>query len=255
MANIIQILFGSPILIIGWIVVIIILGGVGFFLWLWRHEYLVLQLSEIDRQGRFFKIEDATGKVIRTEENKRFFRTAGSFNIRWGIRKVLTIFFGKLGTAYAFEAKKSDTDDLTLFDALSELLGVDFVQSLPVDKLTKILDSRYYVSRNIKLGTLWDALKGVWGDELTAKLAEEHREKIINSEVYVTVELEAGQTPEGFEPITEEDIKNEANKTFAKLLADGIKNVQKEDWIRTVALIGSGIAILAVMIMMGLTSL
>lgn len=234
-------IFGNPIIILGVIAIILGIGLVYFAFWYFRHEYQLMYLSEVDFSGTILKILNVGSTIIDTIDNKRFIRVSPSFNIKRGI-KVITMFLGKVGTGYCYRIE-SDKKDLSFFDTMREVMGKEFVDNLTEEEISKILETPWYMTQRESIGTLWDALNQVLGEELMDTLPEEHRIKLIDSKIYVTVKLEEGLTPEGFKPITEEDIKSEANKNMASLIGQGIKQTLKEDWLKIALAVGCGIGL------------
>lgn len=212
--------FGSivnnPMITIG-LITLIIAVVIGFVFYnAIKPERQVLYLSEEERTGEFLTIEDMTPNILHAEGNKKFIRNTLAYTIKEGM-KTITLSLGKRGTAYTFKPA-----------------------STPKGKAQKI-------------GTLWDGLKSVWNETEWDAINPELKQKLMNSEIFVTIELESGQTPKDAPRLSEDDLFTEANKRMAQLIGEGIKeSFSTEDWIRNAALIGSGVALLAVSQMMGI---
>lgn len=206
----------NPLITIG-LIFLVVIGALGILFYKSiMPENQVLYLSESERIGEFLTIKDSTPNLHHAEGNKKFIRNTLAYQIKIGM-KTITLSLGKRGTAYTFTPA-----------------------STPKGKAKKI-------------GSLWDGLKSVWNEDEWEKINPELKQKLMNSEVFVTVDLEAGQTPEGLPKLTEDDIFTEANKQMAALIGEGIKaSFSAEDWIRNSALIGTGVALLAVAQLMGI---
>lgn len=206
----------NPIITVGVIFLVIVLVFGYIFYRSIMPERQILYLSEEERTGDFLTIEDTTPNILHAEGNKKFIRNTLAYTVKEGM-KTITLSLGKRGTAYTFRTA-----------------------STPRGKAEKI-------------GSLWDGLKSVWNEKEWEAINPELKQKLMNSEIFVTVELESGQTPEGSIKLSEDDIFTEANKRMAQLIGEGIKDsFSAEDWIRNGALIGSGVALLAVAQMMGI---
>lgn len=161
-----------------------------------------------ENRGEVFKVERTTPAHIYTKKKKkdkyRFIRFREAFNFTLGMRAV-TIWLGRRGTAYV---KRLESD--------------------------------------VELGdiTLFEAMKSLWGDEVIDSLIDKQKQKLIESEVMVTVKLEKEITPKEYKPVSELYIKKESDEEMARIFGENIKkDLFKEDWIRTVALVGCGVGL------------
>ena len=90
-------------------------------------------------------------------------------------------------------------------------------------------------------------------EETIESLVDEQKQKLIQSEIPITVRLESMKQPEDYEPITEIYITEEEDAEMARLFGENVrKELHREDWIRTAALVGCGVALAYVAQAMGL---
>ena len=93
----------------------------------------------------------------------------------------------------------------------------------------------------------------VWGEKVVEDLTDEMKQKLIESEVLITVRLEEGKTPEGYKDEPETYFTEESDEEMMKLFGVTVgKELHREDWIRTVALVGCGVALCYVAQAMGI---
>lgn len=237
-----DIFFGNVYLTIGWAAFVVLIAGVRVFQWFTRHEYVVAQVSEVDHMGQFLPIdsEATTSTAIRTTTNNKYYRTSGGYLIKANRWKNYTMYFGKLGTGYAWEPNQAAASR-TLFEVLRAVLGPKFMEQLEADELTKIQKCPYLFNEDTNVGLLYDALAHIWDEKLLAKLPPEHLKPLMESKLYVTVELEKGHTPEGYVPVTDQDITTDANKRMADLISMGVQGLKKEDWVKLIFAVFAGV--------------
>jgi hypothetical protein len=75
-------------------------------------------------------------------------------------------------------------------------------------------------------------------------IPDEQKQKVEEAKINVTVDLESGLTPEGYRPITEEDIHTEEDRKAAETYWEGKKRLDSGQWIKIIlpALAGFGLA-------------
>ena len=201
-------------IIIGFVVV----AGFGIFLWFTlKPDKKVLYFNENEGWGEELEIQRMTPAHVytkmKTKVAYRFIRWRAAFNFQVGM-KTVTRFLAKKGTAYT-----------------SKLEG------------------------NIEAGpfTLYQIIQSVWSQDIIDALKDEIKQKLIESTVPITVRLQEEITPKGQKPKTELFIKNEANQEMARVFGENIRReMNAEDWVRTAALVGCGIALAYVAQAMGL---
>lgn len=240
--GILDIFFGNIYLTVGWAAFVVLVILVRTFQWVYRHEYVVAQLSEVDHMGQFLAIDTqgTSSTCIRTKSNTKYHRTSGGYMIKASRWKTYTMYFGKLGTGYAFEPDQSK-ESRALFDVMGSTLGPEFMNQLEAKELKAIQESPFILTQDKKIGTLYEALATIWSDELMEKLPYEHRKPIEDSKMYVTVELERGHTPEGYKPVSDQDITTDANKRMADLISMGVEGLRKEDWVKLIFAVLAGV--------------
>lgn len=198
------------------LLIFVITGTITFFAWTsLRPAKHVLYFSEDENLGEQMNVNRLTPTFLYSKKAKtiyRYLRFREAFNFVIGGRTV-TRWLAKKGTAFSKRLESGEVGDFTLFTIM----------------------------------------KAVWGDEVINSLKAEEYQKLIESEVMITVRLEAGTTPEGYKPIAETYIKKESDEEMAKLFGENVRReLSKEDWIRSAALVGSGIALCYVAQAMGL---
>jgi hypothetical protein len=201
--------------------VIIILGVVfvfaGLYLWMQiKPVKKVLYFSREEHQGEEFTVERTTPAFLYTKKKGgnrfRFIRFRDAYQFQLGMRSV-TRWLATKGTAYA--------------------------KMLEGGVLGKF--------------TLYKVMQSVWSEEIIENLEDEIKQKLIASEVMITVEIEPQDIPEGYEQLSELNIKGEADKEMAAIFGENIRReLSREDWIRSGALVGCGVALAFVAQAMGL---
>jgi len=97
--------------------------------------------------------------------------------------------------------------------------------------------------KNIQIGKLSDALRTVLGKKFYDLMPEEAKEKLEESKINVTVDLEEGSTPEGFRPISEEEILREEDRKAAETYWAGKKEAERGAILNTIITILAGVGI------------
>jgi hypothetical protein len=201
--------------------IIIILGVVfvlaGIALWMQiKPVKKILYFSPEEHTGEEFIVEQTTPAFLHTKKKGglryRFIRYRDAYQFQLGMRSV-TRWLATKGTAYAKKLESGELGEYTLY---------------------KVMES-------------------VWSKDVVENLQDDIKQKLIESEIMITVKVEEQQTPEGYKPLTELNIKKESDGEMAKLFGDNIrKEFHREDWIRTIALLGAGVAIAYVAQAMGI---
>ena len=196
----------------------VLVGIFGLFLWfMLKPDKKVLYFNEDEGWGQELEIDRMTPAHVYTKMKKkvafRFIRFRQAWNFQVGMKTVTRI-LAKKGSAYTMELE------------------------------SKTEAGPY---------TLYDIMLSVWDLETIEALKDDVKQKLIESKVPITVKLEARLTPEGLKPKTELFIKNEANQEMARVFGENIRReMNAEDWVRTGALVGCGIALAYVAQAMGL---
>ena len=187
----------------------VILAGFGIFLWFsLKPDKKVLYFSEDEGYGEELPIIKMTPAHVYTKMKKkvayRFIRWRSAWIFHVGL-KTVTRFLAKKGSAYT--RKLEGKEEAGPF-------------------------------------TLYDIMKSVWDEGTVDALKDDIKQKLIESKVPITVRLEAELTPKDQKPTSELFLKVEANQEMARVFGENIRReMNAEDWVRTVALIGSGIAL------------
>jgi hypothetical protein len=192
-----------------------IIAGVLFRPWFGNQ---VIKL--IDRERRFIDLDVAEESAVTiTCKNKkgippqRFVKYAPGYvgSVGTVVRKPITRFFGKEGTAYTWMMKSSG--------------------------LVKV--------------KLEDALKGLWGEDFYSEIPETQRAMVEESKIGVTIDITEGLTPGGYKSVSEEDIKREEDREAAKTFWQGKNPKGTTQWIIIGLAVGCGVAICAVLFILG----
>ena len=214
LAGILQ-LFNNPMVIL-FLIALIVIAGFGLVLWqMLKPEKKILYFSEDENLGEEMNVKRMAPAHLYSKKKKdiyRFIRFREAFNFVIGLKNV-TRWLAKKGTAFTQNLETGDVGPFTLYDIMISL----------------------------------------WGEDVIDALKDEHKQKLIKSEIPITVRLERGKQPEGYEPITEIYIKQEQDAEMASLFGENVrKELHREDWIRSGALVGCGIALCYIAQAMGL---
>ena len=220
LGNIMGLFKGPLALVILLLVVVIAIAGYYLYSEI-NPRKKILYCSEEENMGTELTVKKMTPAYLYTKKHQgdpyRFIRFRNAFTFQIGLRTV-TRWFAKKGTAYAKRLEVGDVGEFTLLTVM----------------------------------------ESVWGDDVIKELKDEMKQKLIKSEVMITVRLEDGLTPtkadgSDYKDMGELFISEEADDKFAGLLGERIRReISKEDWIRTIALVGCGIALALVAQGMGL---
>jgi hypothetical protein len=198
------------------ILILIGIGLIGFLMWTsLRPEKKILYFSEDENLGQQLNVNKMAPAHLHSKKNKmiyRFVRFREAYNFQIGGKNV-TRWLAKTGTAYTKRLESGEVGEFTL----------------------------------------WDIMMTVWGKDVLDELKDEEKQKLIKSEVMITVNLEEGKTPEGYKPLSETYINEESDAEMMKMFGENAKRaMQREDWIRSASLIGSGVALCYIAQAMGL---
>lgn len=201
--------FNSPIFTI-LIIALLGSGGLGLAIYLFMKPVKRIYYFDPDEnQGEVFNVERTTPALLYTKKKKqnryRFirFRDAFNFTINW---RTVTLWLARRGTAYVRKLGDAGEElEITLYKAMETLWGIDVIESL----------------------------------------IDEQKQKLIESEVMVTVKIDESITSvESKQPLSELFIKKESDEEMARIFGENIKReLSREDWIRTAALIGCGVGL------------
>ena len=169
----------------------------------------------LPRDKRFidFKIshEDAFGfdcEPVKGFPPQRFIKLRPGFTGKIGkfLKRSITRFIGKEGSAYTWKTE----------------------------------------SGPVQFGTLGKALRGLWGDKVYNQIPEKRRTELEESKINVTLDLEEGLTPEKFTPVSEEDIKTEQDRKAAETWWEGKKMAEKGKWSEWIFIFVAGAGAMAI---------
>lgn len=173
----------------------------------------VMKILTRDRRFIDFDVLEETAFAVDCEVKEgfppqRFIKLSPGYSGRVGrfLKKVVTRFIGKEGTAYTWETEKG----------------------------TK------------KIGSLAKALKHLWGDETYNRIPQEQREGLEKSKVWVTVDLKEGITPKGMKSVSEEDLKREEDRKAAQTFWEGKRMSEKTAWIQWMFIFVAGMGAMAI---------
>jgi len=214
LANLLKIFSNTTMII--FIIIVVGIAGFGFFLWLQlKPEKKILYFSEDENLGEEMNVKRMAPAHLYSKKKKdlyRFIRFREAYNFTIGLKNV-TRWLAKKGTAFTQHLETGDVGPFTLYQIMEV----------------------------------------VWSEETIEALKDEQKQKLIKSEIPITVRLESKKEPEGYEPITEIYITEEEDAEMARLFGENVrKELHREDWIRTIALVGCGIALAYVAQAMGL---
>jgi hypothetical protein len=179
---------------------------------MWRPGFGNHVRKLIPREHRFvdFPIEDEYACSVECKNQKgypkqRFFKYAPAFMGQLGkyVKRPAMMFLGKEGTAYTWKEHSGKVD----------------------------------------IGKLDAALKTVWGEDFYNQIPPEQRALIEESKINVTVDLESGLTPEGYTPVSEEDIKTEQDRKAAETYWEGKKSADKPQLLNIIITVLAGVGI------------
>lgn len=179
---------------------------------LWRPGFGNHVRKIIPREHRFvdFAIQDEYACSVECKKQKgfpqqRFFKYAAAFMGQVGkyVKRPAMMFIGKEGTAYTWKEQ----------------------------------------SGKVEIGKLNDAVKTVLGQEFYDQIPEEQKALLEESRINVSVDLEEGLTPEGYTPVSEEDIKTEQDRKASETYWEGKKSTEKPVILNIIitALAGAGV--------------
>ena len=217
----------------------------------------VLYCRERDRRGEQHNIvkEDAISLETKNPE-LRFFKFGHAFVFDVKRR------FGKVKKVARFLAKESTAFTWNLFGSGVEVTKwkkMDFTARDPTTEeivtVTKKVPIKYKPSSkeiDLQFPTLEDAVKFKCGTDNYNAFPIAIKDKLKENKMMVTVGLEAGLTPEGYKPATEEMIWEKGNERVAEMFSGKIKSALKGGVIDKIPWIGTGgVIVLIGAILMG----
>ena len=199
------------------VVGLVLVLGFGIMLWfMMKPDKKVLYFNEDEGWGQELEIARMTPAHVYTKMKKkvayRFIRFRQAWNFQVGMKTVTRI-LAKKGTAYSMQLESG-------------------TEAGPY--------------------TLYDIMLSVWDKETVDALKDDIKQKLIESQVPITVKLEERLTPKGHKAKSELFIKKEANDEMARVFGENIRReMNAEDWVRTAALVGCGVALAYVAQAMG----
>lgn len=215
-------------------VVVFLLTGMlcGIFFRPWFGNQVI---KLIDREYRFvdLDIDEETAVSIECKDKKgmppqRFYKWRPAYTGIMGkfVKKPVTRFFGKEGTAYTWgmgaeeEGKATDPKDPKTFKPM---------------------------------GKLCDAIKTLWGNAFYDEIPEKQKELLEKSQIQFTVQLDQGPlTPSGYKVVSEEDIKAEEDRKAAETFWQGKKTIEKGQWIQWIFILLAGFGIACALMIIGI---
>ena len=235
---------GDPI-ILGGIFSVVIVGIVFLLIKRMRPSREVLFFRERDRRGQTLGVtsETATSLVCKSKKKgtKRFFKWGGAYIFNQA-GKMVTRFLAKEGTAYTYKPQSTEKVKnpgnipvSTVETVQCVHCGEEFEYDLPIVQIKDFIGER--------LGSLKDALENIWGKKFYDELPPKLQEKIEENQILVTVELESGLTPQGYSPISEEEINEEADREAAKIFGKGLGATVKAQLYQGMLWMALGVAI------------
>ena len=229
----------DPVLIMGATSLGAVLVGLYVVIKKTRPRREVMYLRERDRRGQRLSIseETATAASCRARKgiDKRFFKFAGAYTFNEG--GMVTRFFGKEGTAYTYKpqehlATKTEVKPgnnpapptkSQFADVVCTECGAEF--EYPVNVNVPVVSGL----QGELLGSLKDALITEWGKEFYNEIPEKEKKLVENSKIFVTVDLEPGLTPEGYSPVSEEDINEEQDRNASRIFAKSLQQSSRSE--------------------------
>jgi hypothetical protein len=198
-------LLGNPVILIIGFNVLLAIGGIAYvFIDRFVMKQWVYYFADGERLFERIKVDAFSPvSVFNLKRNLRFIRNSVSYRNK---NRNEIIWLAKKGTAYTFSTENT-----------------------PEGKAKKI-------------GTLWKALESLLEPDVVNQFTTEVKEKLQNPEIFVTVDLEKGVTPEGYESLSEVDIKDETTDRMRQIIFDGIKTATGEDILKVFGIWGLGVA-------------
>lgn len=177
----------------------------------------------LPKTARFveFGIAEETAVSISCDDKKgfppqRFIKISQGFVGTVGrfVKKSVTRYLAKEGTAYTFKTTQNHLEEIP--------------------------------------GGIPAAIKQLWGQTEYDKIPPHLKDKLEQNLLAVTVDLQDGLTPEGYRPVTEEDIKREEDREAAKTWWMGRKMAEKGTWVQVVFILLAGVGIALILQIIGI---
>ncbi len=190
------------------IIGMLLLGAFGLFLWFsLKPDKKILYVTGEEGWGEELTIQRITPAHVYTKMKKgnayRFIRYRAPIMFQVGM-KTVTRFFGVKGTAYTKTLEEGEAGPYTLLNIMTS----------------------------------------VWSEEIIDELEDDIKQKLIKSQVPITVRLQTHETPQGMIPRSELWLKKEANDEMARVFGENIRReMNAEDWVRTIGLVGAGVGL------------
>ena len=216
----------------------------------------MLRISEKDGRGWELKIKDETPKFLETKSKPplRYLKWGRSYEFVLGwMKKKVTRFLGKEGTAYSwqlfgFDKVPVECPEEEAEDHIEEKIpilnpdtgNIVLLEGEPAFEL-KLNPVRYETKKiDYMFETLADAVEYKLGSKFYNTIPQKRRDELLDNKVYMTVELETGLTPKGYTPISEQDINEEGDKNFIKLLSQDLKGALQVPVLQYFFIMGFG---------------
>ena len=213
--DLIQMFFGNNYIDLLMRFVFLILGVIFMYVFfpMFGSTTRILYCRERDGRGLDLAVKEEDEIRLDTKNDIRFFKHGRSYAFEGSMKRLISMFFAKEGTAYT-----------------ARLMGFSGTDEEP----TKI---------ELEFPTVWEAVKHKLGDEWVKQWPEKQKKLLQDDKFLVTVDLEPGLTPEGFEPATEQDIADKGKRDMAKLLGEAARNALHGGMIDKIPWIGVGVAV------------
>ena len=199
----------------------------------------VIYVRERDRRGQTLGIteESATAILCKSKKggiDRRFFKWAGSYSFNEKGRHI-TRFFGKEGTAYTYRLQTGRESKNPIEENVEEIVREESVTTVPTqvqcEKCGEVFPWEVEIPVSAskvgtigeELGSLENCLVTLWGKDFYGEIPEQNRKLIEGNKILVTVELESGLTPEGYSPVSEEDINEEQDRNAARIFGRALQ--------------------------------
>jgi len=268
--NIIEIIFGSTILDVVIRAMILCVGAlIGIVVsTLMVPPTQVLRISEKDGRGWELNVNEETTRFLETKSSPplRFLKWGRSYEFTLGwMKKKVTRFLGKEGTAYSWKIFGFDNipvpcQEDEAEDHLEEkvpIINPDTGNIVMLDgepayelKLTPVKYERQIAE--LEFENLAEVLEWKWGTKFYSTIPQKRKDELLDNQVNLSVELQDGLTPKGYTPITEQDINDEGDRNFLRILALEAKGAINIPYVQYIFIMATGgLLILGAAILLG----